>query len=168
MAMLEKHEHKHAYHDFDGLIEIRVNPPPRYFTVLFYGLIIWGTIFCAYFLLSGWSSEKEFAREMAAYREQQAAPQPPAAPAAAAPAKVEEEQASAGKELFARHCAACHGAEAKGGIGPDLTGETFKYGRSPEQIETSIREGRPGGMPTFGNQLSAEQIESLTRFILSL
>ena len=58
--MLEHHEHKHPVHDFDGITENRVNSPPVYFSVLFYGLILWGVLFIAYFLLSGWSSEGEF------------------------------------------------------------------------------------------------------------
>lgn len=167
MAMLEKHEHEHAFHDFDGLIEMRVNPPPGYFTVLFYGLVIWGVIFCAYFLLSGWSSEQEFRQEMAAFQErtQQAQPQPPAPSVPAAGAVGEPGQ---GENLYAQHCAACHGAAGQGGIGPALTGADFSYGRSAEAVAESIRNGRPGGMPAFGNQLSAAEIDALTAFVLGL
>ena len=140
---------------------MRVNPPPRYFSVLFYGLVVWGVLFSAYYLLSGWSSEQEFGQKMAAFRERT---QPPAPVAAAAGAGAEAGQ---GQELYARHCAACHGAEGKGGIGPDLTGE-YRYGRSPEAVSESIRNGRPEGMPAFGNQLSAGEIEGLTVFVLQL
>ena len=164
MAMLEKHEHEHAFHDFDGLIEMRVNPPPRYFSVLFYGLVVWGVLFSAYYLLSGWSSEKEFRQEMAAFRER-TQPPAPAPAAAAAPATAAPER---GKELYERHCAACHGAEGKGGIGPDLTDAEYRYGRSTEAVSESIRNGRPDGMPAFGNQLSAGEVESLAAFILQL
>ena len=38
--------------------------PPVYFTVLFYGLIVWGVAFCAFYLLSGWSSQAEFQAKM--------------------------------------------------------------------------------------------------------
>ena len=67
--MLEEHKHKDAAHDFDGIIENRVTSPPIYFTVLFYGLIIWGMLFCGYFLFSDWSSHQEFEEKMAAYEE---------------------------------------------------------------------------------------------------
>jgi len=69
-AMLESHKHKHPTHDFDGITENRVNPPPVYFSVLFYGLIIWGVIFIAYFLLSGWSSHQEFEQKMETHQQQ--------------------------------------------------------------------------------------------------
>lgn len=49
---------------FDGIKENRTNPPPIYFTVLYYGLIIFGIIYAAYFLFSGWTSQGEFQEEM--------------------------------------------------------------------------------------------------------
>lgn len=70
--MLESHEHKQPTHDFDGITENRVNNPPVYFNILFYGLIIWGIIFIAYFLFSGWSSDAEFEQKMATHKEQTA------------------------------------------------------------------------------------------------
>jgi cytochrome c oxidase cbb3-type subunit 3 len=166
MPMLDQHEHKHAVHNFDGIIENRVQSPPPYFTVLFYGLILWGVVFSAYFLLSGWSSEEEFRQDMAAHRELVAArktdPEQGKVPAAMATEDV------SGKELFAAHCAACHGAAGEGGLGPDLTASDYAYGSSPEAIRTSIAEGRPGGMPGFGTQLSGEKIEALAEFVGSL
>lgn len=167
MPMLEQHKHKHAVHNFDGIIENRVQSPPAYFTVLFYGLILWGVIFCAWFLLSGWSSEKEFRQDMATHREQAEAPQP-APGKGGAPAAVAQAEVASGEELFSENCAACHGATGKGGIGPDLTATDYAYGSSTEEIRTSISEGRPAGMPAFGNQLSRAEIEALVEFVQSL
>lgn len=173
MTMLEDHEHRHPVHNFDGIVENRVNSPPVYFSVLFYGLILWGIVFTAFYLLSGWSSEGEFQQKMAAHQQQvldQGGGKPVAgAPAVAAQTGKDEAPASAaGQALYAAHCAACHGAEGKGGIGPDLTRSQYAFGRSPEEVTTSIAQGRPGGMPAFGNQLSADQVASLTSFVLSL
>lgn len=53
---------------FDGIKENRTNPPPAYFNILYYGLIIWGVIFSAYFLLSGWTSHGEFQEKMQDYQ----------------------------------------------------------------------------------------------------
>ena len=49
---------------FDGIKENRENPPPVYFSVLFYGFIIFGIVYAAFYLLSGWSSQGEFKEEM--------------------------------------------------------------------------------------------------------
>ena len=53
---------------FDG-IKDRYRKPPVYFNVLFYGLIIWGVAFSAWFILSGWSSHTEFRQKMTAYEQ---------------------------------------------------------------------------------------------------
>jgi cytochrome c oxidase cbb3-type subunit 3 len=62
------HNEEHA----DGIVENRENNPPVYFNILFYGLIIWGVIYMAYFLFSGWSSDAEFQEKMATHKEQSA------------------------------------------------------------------------------------------------
>jgi cytochrome c oxidase cbb3-type subunit III len=167
MTMLESHEHKRPVHNFDGITENRVNSPPAYFNVLFYALVIWAVAFMAYFLFSGWSSKEEFQTKMAAHQEQVAkqTPPPAAASSTAAPIKADAE---AGAKIFAQHCAMCHGAEGKGGIGPDLTRTTFTYGKSEDDIRHTIEQGRPNGMPAFGNQLSEDQIENVAAFVLSL
>ena len=53
---------------FDGIKDSHKNPP-AHFNILFYGLIIWGIAFCAYFLTSGWSSHNEFQEKMTAHEQ---------------------------------------------------------------------------------------------------
>jgi len=64
-------EHIHSDQDqpFDGIRENRETPPPAYFNLLFYGLIIWGVLFMGYFLFRGWSSHDEFQEKMNAHQE---------------------------------------------------------------------------------------------------
>jgi cytochrome c oxidase cbb3-type subunit 3 len=158
--MLEDHKHKHPTHNFDGITENRVNAPPVYFSVLFYGLIIWGIIFCAYYLLSGWSSEAEFREKMAAHAGTPDQQQTTATPPAAEPADAEA--------LFAANCAGCHGADATGGFGSDLTAADYQYGKSAAEIRQSIVSGRGTAMPGFAEQLSAAEIDALVDFLLQL
>lgn len=54
----------------DGIVENRRTPPPWYFSVLFYGLIVWGIGYSAYYLLSGWSSTAEYGQKRAAFQQQ--------------------------------------------------------------------------------------------------
>lgn len=58
-----------ATEPFDGIKESH-KAPPVYFNVLFYGLIVWGLVFSAYYLLSGWSSQGEFKEKQATYEQQ--------------------------------------------------------------------------------------------------
>lgn len=185
--MLEQHEHDHAVHEVDGIIENRVSSPPVYFTVLFYGLIVWAIIFMAFYLFSGWSSETEFNANMAAYQQQQnpavapaqtavaAKPGPAATPPAgkgseAAPAAVALSPAETDPAaLFASHCAMCHGADATGGFGPDLTAAEYEYGKKREAIFTTISQGRANNkMPGFEGRLKREQIYALADYLLTL
>ncbi len=61
--MAQQHEH----HDYDGISEDTERRPPLYFLVLFYGLIIWGVAYSAFYLFSGWSSAGEFQAKMQAH-----------------------------------------------------------------------------------------------------
>ena len=182
---------QNEHHDFDGITENREQRPPVYFTVLFYGLIIWGVAFCAFYLLSGWSSDSEFQAKMQAHQAgnqaasalpavkaepagkpgepapsqtpQPQAPQPAAAVAAAPAAKPDA------RGLFAGKCAMCHGADAKGGFGPDLTQASYEYGKNREAIFLSIAQGRGNGkMPAFEGQLQREEIGALADYLLTL
>lgn len=152
--------------DFDGIKYRGDTPPPAIFNVLFYGLITFAVIFMGYYLLSGWSSEAEFAQKKQA-RDDAAKLAAAAAPAAhkeSDPAKYLAE----GKKIFAERCAVCHGPEGKGGIGPDLTKKDLKYGKTDQSLTESIEKGRAGGMPAFAGQLSHEQVEGVVKFLQSL
>jgi len=180
------------HHDFDGITENREQRPPVYFTVLFYGLIVWGVAFCAFYLLSGWSSDAEYqvkmqahqtggqgmatppaARTEPAVKPGEPAPAPPRAPEPAAAPAVAAVPATAAKPdakaLFAEKCAMCHGADAKGGFGPNLTAAKYEYGKNREAIAMSITQGRGNGkMPAFDGQLKREEIFALADYLLSL
>ena len=171
MSTTDPHHEEHA----DGIVEDRAQASPVYFTILFYGLIIWGVAFMAFYLLSGWSSETEFQAKMAAHKgepqvERHAEAATPAAttPAAPAPAPpAATESGASGKELFAKHCSGCHGPEGKGAFGPDLSGD-YHYGKTTAAVQESIAHGRPNNMPAFEKKLSPQEIEALADFILKL
>ncbi len=160
-------EHK----DFDGIEYRAETKSPVVFRILFAVLAAWAVCFMAYYLFSGWSSEAEFAQKKLAKQQQVATAQPggkEAQPAAPATEGKRDEYLALGKKEFGERCVACHGPEGKGGIGPDLTRAEFKYGKTSQAIAQSIVDGRPGGMPSFKNDLSHEKVEGLVAFILSL
>jgi cytochrome c oxidase cbb3-type subunit 3 len=79
-------------------------------------------------------------------------------------------KATAGKALFTV-CAACHGAEGKGNpaIGaPNLTDTIWLYGGDPETVETSIRDGRGGTMPSWRARLGENDARVLAAYVYSL
>jgi cytochrome c oxidase cbb3-type subunit 3 len=74
-----------------------------------------------------------------------------------------------GHKLFiSMNCAGCHGYDAKGGMGPNLTDTYWRYGGTPAQIYQSIASGRPKGMPSWGKKLPERSIWQLTAYLQSL
>ncbi len=73
--------------------------------------------------------------------------------------------ATAGERLFQRNCVLCHGANATGGRGPDLTRGFYRRGNSDPQLFANIQDGLPdGGMPWLGlNDKNTWQIISYLR-----
>jgi cytochrome c oxidase cbb3-type subunit III len=154
--------------DYDGITYRVETKSPGIFRGLMGILVLWAVCFMAYYLFGGWSSQKEFAQKQQA-KQEALAKQPQGVPAAGAHKEgKKEDYVAIGKKEFAERCAACHGANAKGGIGPDLTRATFTFGKSEAALAETITKGRPGGMPAFGNDLSHEKVEGLVQYILSL
>jgi len=87
-----------------------------------------------------------------------------------------------GKKIYEMNCAACHGIDAKGDIGPDLTDKEWVYVQSPVGDDTVFFivadgtkkdqefEGRKakGGMPSWGEFFGKKKIWSLVSYIRSL
>ena len=73
-----------------------------------------------------------------------------------------------GKQLFvAFNCNGCH-AFGGGGIGPALMDEMWIYGSTPDQIYSTISQGRPNGMPAFGAKVPSQQIWQLVAYVQTL
>lgn len=158
-------------HEYDGIKYREEKSSPGVFRILFIMLVVWGVIFIGYYLFSGWSSQTEAdAAKKALDSQKQAAHKAVEATGAAYRGGGDKVEAyvAAGKKLFATLCVGCHGEGAKGGVGPDLTVSTYKYGKSRLDITKTITEGRPGGMPSFSSQVDKEQVESLVEFVLTL
>ena len=71
---------------------------------------------------------------------------------------------SQGKELYVNlGCAACHGPEGKGVIGPNIVGQT------KDAIVSQVRKPRSPAMPAFSSErLSDSDLEKIVIFIGSL
>lgn len=66
-----------------------------------------------------------------------------------------------GAELYAAHCAVCHGVTGQGGAGPRLAGNARAGNEA--NVRSAIRFGR-GIMPGFGARLSEPEIDVLVRW----
>src|ERR1044072_5257694 len=84
---------------------------------------------------------------------------------------------AAGKQIYTRYCAVCHGITAEGGSGsdisppaPDLTDKEWKRGSSDGEIFSVIKNGVPPDlfMEPWGDRIKDDQIWNLVNYIRSL
>jgi mono/diheme cytochrome c family protein len=76
----------------------------------------------------------------------------------------------AGRNMFGRRCAFCHGSDGHGAKGPCLSCGVFKYtGNTNSSIYVTIATGVPknlgGTMGAFGTTMSQEEILSVITFL---
>jgi len=140
------------------------NKIPRGWLALFAGVIVFLVWYIVSFTpaISGWSFYREFEQEMKAGDKL-------AKSAAASPGKYlgDGKAIADGKAEFGATCAACHMADASGGIGPNLK-VALKYGSTTDNIYESISKGRPNGMPPFEQQLGNDRIYKIVAYLASL
>ena len=81
------------------------------------------------------------------------------------PATVE-----AGRALFTGKlgCYGCHGQAGGGGMGPSLADATWVYGSDAATIHETLVNGRPNGMPKFGEAATDEELWQVVAFVQSL
>jgi putative heme-binding domain-containing protein len=73
----------------------------------------------------------------------------------------------AGKRLFERHCAVCHGIEGKGGRGPALNRVKLPHAPDDAALQAVIAGGIPPNMPE-GWFLTDDDVANLAAFVRSL
>jgi cytochrome c oxidase cbb3-type subunit III len=81
--------------------------------------------------------------------------------------KAARADAAAGKKLFERHCAACHGIEGKGGRGPALNRAKLPHAPDDTALQAVIAGGIPPNMPE-GWFLTDDDVANLAAFVRSL
>jgi len=148
----------------DGIEEYD-NPLPNWWLGLFYFTIAWALLYGVHYHFVAHRSEvKALAAEMEAANRRW--PQEAAA-AAAATVDLSEANVEAGEAIFKANCVACHGADMKGGIGPNLLDTTWIHGGKPEEILHTITVGVPDkGMLTWGPILGAAKVAQVAAYVV--
>lgn len=73
-----------------------------------------------------------------------------------------------GAAVYADNCARCHGSDGSGGSGPPLSdGQVVARFPDIEDQIAVVTDGR-GGMPSFGDDLSAEAIQAVVDYTRTL
>ena len=76
---------------------------------------------------------------------------------------------SSGKAVFESVCAACHGMQGQGIVGPNLTDDYWLHGGSINEVFKTIKYGYPEkGMKSWKDDYSPSQLAQLASYIKSL
>ena len=160
----------HSHHDFDGIQEYDNDLPPWWKT-MFYVSIVFAVGYMLHYHVfnTGMLQTEEYEMEMqqAALITAKTADDPnavttyePITDAAAL---------EVGKSVYAANCAACHGTEGQGTVGPNLTDEYWLHGGDVNYIFKTVKYGVPAkGMVPWQGKLTKDQILEVSSYILSL
>jgi cytochrome c oxidase cbb3-type subunit 3 len=162
-------------HKYDGIKEYD-NPMPGWWVGLFYICIAFAVVYFVGITFFDFvdTYEDDLAQsqaEMMEIREAYAAANPSFTADEASLAALVDDPAAveAGEQTYQAVCAACHGAEAQGVIGPNLTDEYWLHGGSNTDIFEILKTGVPAkGMPPWEGNLSPEERAQLVAFIRSV
>jgi mono/diheme cytochrome c family protein len=93
------------------------------------------------------------------------------------PVAATPESVAAGMQVYQRYCRSCHGVNAEGGSGsdisppaPDLTGSAWKHGSTDGEIFWVIKNGVPPdlNMEPWGDRVSDTNIWNVVNYLRSL
>ncbi|MGE0813304.1 MAG: c-type cytochrome [Vicinamibacterales bacterium] len=162
-------------HDIDGIKEYD-NPMPGWLMAIWWGSLIFSAAYLMFYALSFGEGSMD-----AEYRQQttqtvadvqayfDANPLVPPKPADLLAGATNPAIVDTGASRFARSCSPCHGPEAQGLIGPNLTDERWIHGGSVEQIFQSVAKGWPAkGMPPWGRALRPDELAAVVSFVRSI
>jgi cytochrome c oxidase cbb3-type subunit 3 len=162
-------------HDADGIQEYD-NPLPGWLMAILWGSMIFSALYIAFFALAfapasyesqfrGWYLDHR--ADMQAYFD--ANPLVPPSAEELLAGATNEATLAVGRDRFAKTCASCHGENAQGLIGPNLTDDYWIHGGAVVKVFNTIVKGVPAkGMPPWGRALSPEELGGLSSYIRSL
>jgi cytochrome c oxidase cbb3-type subunit 3 len=158
-------------HEYDGIRELD-NAAPPLFNYIFYGTIGFSVIYLiAFHIADAPLSGVEYEMEVAAAEKAKALYEKNAANSINernVKLLTDAANLSAGKEIFVKSCAVCHGASGEGKIGPNLTDKYWLHGGSLSDVFRTIKKGAPNGMQAWQGLLSAKEIAQVASYIQSI
>lgn len=160
-------------HEYDGIREYD-NPLPTWFRQIYWGTILFGIGYFAYYhvLGAGTSLKDAYAEDMREHRLMLAEQAPSEEVSDESLAKLAKDPAMVedGKATFLLRCQPCHADRGQGNIGPNLTDDYWIHGSgSLTDIYKVVNEGVPDkGMPPWGMQLSPVELRQVAAFVASL
>lgn len=163
-------------HVWDENLQEMNNPLPRWWLMMFYITLVFGSIYLVLYPglgnfqgLLGWSEKGQYDREVQKAEESYGPLFNRFLDQDLKAVAADPEAQEMGKRLYSTYCTQCHGSDARGAMGyPNLTDNDWLYGGEPEAIKTTIMNGRNGMMPPWGEILGNDGVFNVAAYIQSL
>lgn len=156
---------------YDGIQEYD-NDLPRWWVWLFWITIIYGTVYAVWFHAPSTPTPREsLETSLAELKSLQRASAPAGEIDEAGLLKLVTEQSiiAQGAQVYAGKCAACHGPDGQGLVGPNLTDAFWIHGGSVVDIRNVILNGVvEKGMLAWRGILSDQEVNAAVAFIWSI
>jgi mono/diheme cytochrome c family protein len=82
---------------------------------------------------------------------------------------ISDGETSLGQEIYQLHCSDCHGEDGSGTeSGSALADPSFISNRTIEEFTAVIRDGSDRGMPGFGDELTDNELDSVSAYLMNL
>lgn len=162
-------------HNYDGIEEYD-NPLPRWWFMLFIATLVFTVIYLILYPgmgkfpgVLGWTQVNQYEREVSRAEAQFAPIFANYNEMSIADVARDEEARRIGQRLFATNCSVCHGSDARGAFGfPNLTDNDWIWGGEPEQIMTTLRQGRQAAMPAWLAVIGEEGVRNTAGYVRHL
>jgi cytochrome c oxidase cbb3-type subunit 3 len=158
-------------HAVDGIEEFD-NPLPGWWVWIFWATIVFSLGYWVYYQHGpGPSSVAESAAEVRAAAQRATAPAATGGMSDADIIALTRDGAAMAKarDTYGAKCAMCHGPQAQGLIGPNLTDEYWIHGNRPAELARIIADGvADKGMIPWKDQLPALEIAALAAYVGTL
>lgn len=173
LAPLEKEQEIMLDHDYDGIQELDNNLPP-WWIALFYITIAISPVYIWYNHYSDYAKSQDEIYEIEVANAEKAvrtylATQANVVDENSVIVLSEANEIALGKSMFDINCAACHGVNGEGTVGPNLTDPYWLHGGGIKDIFSTIKYGVPEkGMISWKAQLRASDMQKIASYILTL
>lgn len=163
-------------HEFDGIREYD-NNLPRWWLGTFYLTVLFGIGYWFYYHVTSMgpnqATEYNMAKEALATQSSQASGGDDNKNSMTDESFValshDQDDVAEGKVVYDTNCMACHGPQAGGVIGPNLTDNFWIHGGKPTQIKKTIEAGvLDKGMLAWKGVLNDSQINNVVAYVMSL
>jgi len=161
-------------HSYDGIEEYD-NPLPGWWKAIFVGSIVFAAMYGFYFHVANWgkSPAQTYSADLADFNDKKSIRDQAEAAhvneATLARNALDPKLVEHGAQVFAAKCVACHAADGRGNIGPNLTDAFQIHGDTRMHLFTTVHDGVSGtAMIAWGEQLPAADILDVVAYVSTL